>query len=107
MANEYKNLHPKARMILRTADTLRSILGALVLDHVITEMAELIYKDAIKPDFKRSPDLVNYHDVVKIIQELKFPEDDVKGPEMADHNFLLGKVHSKLKELKALSKKAD
>jgi len=69
-------------------------------------MAEEIY-DAIKPDLKPPPDLVNYHEVVKIIKDMKFPDDDVDGPEMADHNYLLDKVHKRLKGMKALSKKEE
>jgi hypothetical protein len=101
-----KNKTPKTQIISKTADVLKEILGGVVLEHVITDIAEQVYK-AIKKDIKPSPDLINYHEVVKLIKDMKFPDDQTKGPEQADHNYLLDKVHKRLKEKKALSKKEE
>jgi hypothetical protein len=101
-----KNQTPKSRIILKTFDTLKGIFGGVVLEHVLKDVAEQVYK-AIKSDLKPPPDLINYHEVVKLIKDMKFPNDDVDGREMADHNYLLDKVHKRLKEMKALSKKEE
>ena len=103
---QVKNKSIKDRIILKTADTLSDILGGVVLEHILIDIAEQVYK-AIKKDIKPSPDLINYHEVVKLIQEMKFKDDQIVGQEMADHNYLMDKVHTKLKSLKALSKKAE
>lgn len=102
--NDYKNQTPKARIILKTFDTLKGIFGGIVLEHVLKDVAEQVYK-AIRKDTKPSPDLINYHEVVKLIKDMKYYE--VSGPEQADHNYLLDKVHKRLKEKKALSKKGE
>lgn len=103
--NDYKNKSVKARIILKTTDVLQGIFGSMIFPHVLTDVSKEIYK-AIKSDIMPS-DLINYHEVVKIIKSFRYDDDYVAGPEMADYNHLIDRIHSRIKELKALSKKAD
>lgn len=100
-----KNLNRKERIINKTTTVLTGIFGGIVLPHILAEVASSIYK-AIKSELMPS-DLINYHDVVKVIKSFRYDDDMVAGPEMADYNRLIDRIHTRIKELKAMSKKAD
>lgn len=101
---EYKNLNPEGRIKNKLLDVLKAnfvIIKTEVLRDIIDHCWRAIRKD-VQP-----PDLINYHEVVKMLEGMKYSDEEIKGPEMADYNYAIDKVRNKLKELKALSKKDD
>jgi hypothetical protein len=102
--NEYKNLSPEGRIKNKLLDVLKKNF-VIIKTEVLRDIVQHCW-DAIKKEIQ-PPDLINYHKVVEMLQGMKYTEEEIEGPEMADYNYTIDKVRNKLKELKALSKKAE